>query len=321
MNKYPLKLTYIDKTAIWGGSYLKEEYNKTSSYDRLAETWELSVREKDTSIIENGEYAGMTLMQYISESLEQGYDAVGNEGGRFPLLIKFIDAHDKLSVQVHPSDDYALREENDLGKTEMWYILKARDGAELIYGLLPGEDGKSLSDAISEGRTEDVLRHVPVKAGDCYFIPAGMPHAIGAGIVILEIQQNSDVTYRLYDYDRKDSSGHGRELHIKKALDVVKNFSDQECLEIRQGASDPSDPPDTLVHCRYFYVRHIDCKDKVSICSKSSGFLSIIAIEGRGEIHACGMVCPLNKGDSYFIPAGLGQLELQGNVEVVVSGI
>ena len=192
MNKYPMKLVPVPRRMIWGGNTLKTKYNKVADFDELGESWELCCRNEAKSIIENGEYAG----RYLCDVLSCGID--------FPLLIKFIDSGDKLSVQVHPDNDVTDENGTPLGKTEMWYIIDAEKDAHIIYGLCDGVTIGEFEDKIKKDDFDNTLRKVPVKAGDCYFIPAGQVHAIGKGIVLAEIQENSDTTYRLYDYGRLD---------------------------------------------------------------------------------------------------------------------
>ena len=192
MKKYPLLLSYVPKTAIWAGTRLKNEMGKISELDRLSESWELTVRQDEMAVIRSGDACGMTLAEYIEKC---GYDCVAPDfkaGDRFPLLVKFIDAEDYLSVQVHPDDDYASRVENDSGRTEMWYIVDATEGARLVYGLKDGLTGDDLAAAVAEGKIGDTVRYVPVRAGETYFIPAGLLHAIGAGILIAEALTDQD---------------------------------------------------------------------------------------------------------------------------------
>ena len=201
MQVYPLKLKPAVKEIIWGGDKLKTAYGKEAPFDKLAESWELTVRPDGMNVIENGEYAGMTLGEYI-EKAGNSVIAAGYDADRFPLLIKFIDARDRLSIQVHPSDDYALANENEYGKTEVWYIVEADEGAELVFGLSRDYTKEAFDKAVAENTVETLLNRVKVHAGEVYFIPSGLVHAIGAGILICEIQQNSNVTYRVYDYGR-----------------------------------------------------------------------------------------------------------------------
>jgi len=207
MINYPLKMIPVFKDYIWGGTKLKESYNKKSDMPVIAESWEVSTHPDGLSRIANGEFAGKTLKEVL------GFD--------LPILIKFIDATDNLSLQVHPDDDYARAKEGDRGKNEMWYIAEAEPGAELILGFKEKLSEDELRELINSGNILSKVSHIPVKAGDCYCIPAGMIHAIGKGIVIVEVQQSSNVTYRVYDYDRRDDDGNPRQLHIDKAIDVL----------------------------------------------------------------------------------------------------
>ena len=316
MKKYPLLLTYIAKSAIWGGSALSERWGKVSDGDNIAETWELSVREKEMDKIRNGEAAGLTLAEYFEAV---GYDAVSpsyKKGDRFPLLVKLIDAHDRLSVQVHPDDTYASEVENDSGKTEMWYVAEAEEGAELIYGLAEGYDSEGFVKAVAAGEIDSAMNKISVKAGDCFFIPAGMVHAIGAGILIAEIQQNSDLTYRVYDYDRVGADGKKRELHTKKALDVVRPYTDAEVDAIRYSEGENNE---MLANNRYFKVSKKDIDGRAELSVKGDSFLSLLCLDGEGELEFDGERYPISKGDSYFCPAGMGSLSVTGELSVICS--
>ena len=304
--KYPLKLKYVPKTALWGGSTLKNEWGKPCDFDKLSETWELTARDDAVNTILNGKYADKTLFEYFLENP----DAVND--GKFPLLIKFIDAEDKLSLQVHPDDKFAADVEKDVGKTEMWYIADAKDGAEIIYGMKNGILKFDPSDI--EGQIEKI----PVKKGDCFFIPSGMLHAIGSGCLIAEIQQNSDLTYRVYDYDRRDSKGNLRELHTEKALAVIKPFSDAEIEAIRYSKPDEIGVGDCLASCEYFNVNRISLDGKETLCA-GDVFHSLLCVEGDGMIEANGESYPFKRGDSYFIPAGLGEYAIDGKATVIIS--
>ena len=320
MTKYPLKLSYYAKTAIWGGNILKEEWGKDCDFDRLAETWELTVRENAVSIIENGEYAALPLSEYLQNT----QDAVGEktaQDGRFPLLIKLIDAADKLSIQVHPDDEYAAKEK-DLGKTEMWYIVSATPDAEIVYGLADYMDAGDFRSLVNAGQTNKALKTVPVHAGECYFIPSGLVHAIGKGCLIAEIQQNSDVTYRVYDYDRRDANGNLRELHVQKALDVVRAFSEQEIAALRFSRFPKLTCGECLAACEYFEVHLVSLSGfSEKLCADGESFHSLICIEGNGSVMFGGVHYPLSRGDSYFLPAGMGEYTLCGNAKILLSRI
>ncbi len=312
---YPLKLHYLTKTALWGGVKLKEEYGKRSEYDKVSESWELSVREGDTCLIENGTAAGMLLSDYFADYgnalVGKGYD-----GTRFPLLIKFIDARDCLSVQVHPDDAYALANEKDPGKTEMWYIVEAEEGAELIYGLKEGVTREDFIAAVDKGDYNAVMGRVPVKKGETYFIPSGMLHAIGAGLLIAEIQQNSDLTYRVYDFDRRGADGKLRPLHVEKAKAVTRPFSQTEIEAVRYSRGLPVEG-DVLADCPYFRVsRWEDTKD---FCVTENSFLHLLCVEGEGCLVCEKEKYPIEKGDSYFLPAGLGEVSVTGHVTLLAS--
>ncbi len=310
MKSYPLKLKYATSTAIWGGSELSKNWGKVSDILPIAETWELTAREGKMSYIENGELAGLSLAEAInalkSTSVSQEYDS-----GHFPLLIKFIDAASELSVQVHPDDDYASSKK-DLGKTEMWYILEAKEGACLTLGLKPGTTKDELAEAVSFGETDRVLRRVEVHAGESYFIPSGLVHAIGGGILLAEIQQNSDLTYRLYDH------GRGRELHIKDALACVKNYTDDEIAGLcftRGGKDDP----ECLAKCEYFSVYKIQLDGVRELCADESSFHSLLCTAGEAEIYYGGEKYNINRGDCFFLPAGLGKYEICGKADIIIS--
>jgi mannose-6-phosphate isomerase len=321
MKKYPLKLTYIPKTALWGGTRLKNELGKSADFDVVSETWELTVRKNEMSKIIGGEADGMTLAEYFDLC---GYDCVSpnfTKEQRFPLLVKFIDAMDSLSVQVHPDDDYAGRIENDSGKTEMWYIVDAAEGAELIYGLKSGVTSEDFAKAAAEGRYRDVMAHVPVHAGESYFIPAGMLHAIGAGILIAEIQQNSDLTYRVYDFDRVGTDGKPRELHVEKAIAVTRPYSEEEIDAIRFAGGKQSDKGELMANSTYFKaVKHV-ISDEVTVNATKESFISLLCTQGQGSIIFDGQEYTIKLGDSYFIPAGLGEFTVKGQLTVIASTI
>ena len=216
----PFVLKAPCKDYLWGGNRLRE-FGKESDADKIAESWELSCHPDGESVIASGDYAGMTLPAFLAAHPEAAGESC-RDFERFPVLIKLIDAHDNLSVQVHPDDAYALAHEGEYGKTEMWYIVDAEPGAELLYGFARDVTKEEFRRAIEENTLLDLVRHVPVRPGDVFFIPAGTLHAIGKGILIAEIQQNSNTTYRVYDYGRVGKDGKPRELHIAKALDVTR---------------------------------------------------------------------------------------------------
>lgn len=315
MKKYPLFLSPVIRSAIWGGNSLVDRWGMKSCADNAAEAWMLSVRKNEMSKITNGEAEGMTLDEYFDLV---GYDSIRPDfvkDDTFPLLIKFIDARADLSVQVHPDDAYAKRVENDLGKTEMWYVVEASQGAEIVYGIAEGVDGTEFQKAVDTGELGHVMNRVKVKAGDCYFIPSGMLHAIGGGILIAEIQQNSDLTYRVYDYDRVDKNGNKRELHKDKAKDVTRVFSDEEIdgLRYERGRTEG-----ILASSRYFKAYKITGEGELD---PDDSFISLLCINGEGYIEHETQKYPIKKGDSVYLPCKMGRCRVYGGAEIICSEI
>jgi mannose-6-phosphate isomerase len=313
----PIKVQPIFKEIIWGGNRLKTDYNKVSDLNNIAESWELTVRDDGMNAIVGGEFDGLTMQEYIDKN---GFSVVTNkELDRFPLLIKFIDAEDNLSIQVHPDDEYGMKTANSLGKTEMWYVIDAKPGAKLVYGLKKGCTVDTLRKAIENGSVEEQLNFVDVKKGDVFFIPSGLVHAIGAGILLAEIQQNSNITYRVYDYNRLGKDGKPRELHVKDALNVIVNRTDDEIDKIRFSTNAKND--NTLASCEYFNVEKHFIDGDLEFSTNAESFNSILCLDGNGKIEYNGESFSLVKGDSYFIPAGLGKYTVSGKVEIIVSRI
>jgi len=307
ISPYPLILKPIFKEKPWGGRRLETLLGKNLPPDvPIGESWELTIRREEESIITNGPLAGKTLFE-AGELC--GMSPV--EGNRFPLLIKFIDAQDTLSVQVHPDDEYiSLHEDTeDSGKNEMWHILYAGPEASIILGLKERVTQEEIRKALEKKTLEDCLNKVPVKEGDTFFIPAGVVHAIGRGIVLAEIQQNSDITYRLYDWGRVDNQGKSRELHIEKALDVI-NFSFTDAKRIEEITTyEGKNKKTALVKCSYFVVELLEINqetaqnvsDDFSVISMLDGMLTIQF--KKGKVNAV-------KGETIFLPAGFSDYKL-----------
>lgn len=310
-----LKLNPSFKDYIWGGHRLVEEYHKKYDGEILAESWELSCHPDGPSTIANGPYAGKTLTEYIAT---EGKKVLGTNCRRFrdfPILIKLIDARDNLSIQVHPSNQYALQNEGQYGKTEMWVICDCKEGAFLYYGFQKEISREEFERRIREDTLLEVLNAVPVHKGDVFFIESGTIHAIGKDIVIAEIQQNSNVTYRVYDYGRVGKDGKKRDLHIAKALDVTNRGP-----VVKKDSSNPH-----VASCDYFTVDKLyldgSVMREVEGCVEDSSFVSILFLEGEGTIRCGGEAFPFRKGDSFFLPAGSGEYEVAGRCEALVTTI
>lgn len=316
---YPLKLEAPLKDYLWGGTLLKEKYNKQTSLDKVAESWELSCHKDGESHIINGVAAGQKLSAYIKEKGQAVLGKKAEKFSYFPLLIKLIDAKDNLSVQVHPENEYALRVEGEYGKTEMWYIVDCEPGASLLYGFKEQISQEEFRRRIAEHTLLEVCNDVPVKKGDVFFIEAGTLHAIGKGILIAEIQQNSNTTYRIYDYDRKDKDGNTRELHVDKAVDVT-------CLEPAREIK-PTEPISffadyemkLLSACEYFSVYHFSLHGCCNLMAGEESFQAVTVLSGQLTLEYNGDVLKLIQGDSVFIPANMGAYHLCGRGEYLLT--
>ncbi len=318
MEKYPLKLKYIPRDLPWAGSALHGVYGLGKDGERIAEAWVASVREGAVSEIKNGPLAGTTLGDFLKSSpssLGQRY-----RGGRFPILIKLIDAGDRLSVQVHPDDEYAAQAENDSGKTEMWYVLRAEPGARIVYGIKDGVTAPELIRGLERGEDESVLHHVYPRAGDVLFIPPGLVHSIGAGITLAEIQENSDLPYRIYDYGRL-FNGEKRPLHVEKAADCVKYYSDEDIMRLRFSAGNGAGG-NVICDCGYFKVRKI-AGDGTAVVTGDDSF-AVLLVTNAGDDAALSFgdaTFPLSFGDTFFVPAGAGAVTVDGKAEVLVTTV
>lgn len=299
-----LSLSPAVKATIWGGTRLIEQYGYCTDGDNAAEAWVLSCHKDGPSLICGGAFDGKTLGEALAAEPEAlGTHNAGKDG--FPVLIKLIDARDKLSVQVHPGDEYARRVENENGKTEAWLILDAEPGAKLVYGVSRAVSRAEFSAAVDAGTLDGLLKTVEVRPGDVVFIPSGMLHAIGAGILLAEVQQSSNTTYRVFDYNRRDKNGNLRELHVKKATDVVDlsvpdgNFAPIGPRTVLQGGEKT-----LLTECPYFSMIRTVVNGDLSDVAEETSFVSLLVLEGEGTLTGNGQVLPLHKGSSLFVPAG-----------------
>ena len=318
---YPIKLKPAFKDYLWGGTRLRDDFGKDCDFDKIAESWELSCHKDGNSVVADGEFAGLTLAQYIEK---EGKSVLGTNCEKFenfPILIKLIDAKDNLSVQVHPNNEYAQRVEGEYGKTEMWYVVDCDEGASLLYGFKHNITKEEFRERIENNTLLEVTNSVPVKNGDVFFIEAGTLHAIGKGILIAEIQQNSNTTYRIYDYGRVGADGKPRQLHIDKAVDVTNL-----CPAKPYPQSEPVDmggwTKKRLAKCEYFTVDVINVDTSAALEADKSSFVNILVLDGGCVLSSEGNdAVELKKGDSVFIPAGLGKFELTGKCSAVMTHI
>lgn len=323
----PFALNPVGKDYLWGGTKLKEEFNKTIGETSLAESWECSTHPDGINIVKSGIFAGKDLKTVIKEHPEFLGTNPKNKG-ELPILIKFIDAKEKLSVQVHPNDEYAMKnEKGSLGKTELWYVVEAKPGAELVYGFYRDVDRETVQSSLKKGNIEKYLQKIKVKKDDIFYIEPGTVHAIGAGILIAEIQQNSNLTYRLYDYNRKNKNGKKRELHIEKALDVINYkggmFPRQPMRVLRYT---PGCATEFLCRCQYFQVERMlinnkDIKNEFIIETGSNSFQVLLCLEGGAALmDDLGDNLRFEKGDCIFIPADSVRLKLRGKAQIIRTG-
>lgn len=321
---HPLILTAPIKDYIWGGTKLREQFGKESSLERLAESWELSCHKDGLSVIANGEFTGKTLPEYLAAHPE----ALGTNCERFesfPVLIKLIDACDNLSVQVHPDNEYAQRVEGEYGKTEMWYIVDCDEGAELIYGFKEEISKEEFRKAIESNMLLEKVNRIPVKKGDVFFIPSGTLHAIGKGILIAEIQQNSNTTYRVYDYGRVGADGKPRDLHIEKALDVTTLTpakAQKKYEPVHLDGKSKGTTMTLLAYCDYFTTVKVQLENTAySVDVDNRSFMHILVIDGKGELSCGKESFSLKKGSSIFVPAGTGEITITGNCSIIITEI
>lgn len=314
---YPLKMQPAFKDYLWGGNRLPTEYGKITSLDPVAESWEVSCHPDGESVVANGPLAGESLACLVAAN--PALMGTLCAGGPFPLLIKLIDAKQGLSLQVHPDDEYARRVEGQQGKNEMWFVMEADPGAELVVGFPQPVSRQELADRIAADSLMEVVRRVPVKAGDCFCIPAGMLHAIGGGILIAEIQQNSNVTYRVYDYGRRDAAGNLRELHVDKALDVTDTALAAENAATTAPKQRGGYSETELTHWKYFRAGLLDIASGCSLYSDESSFQCILVTAGTLELTWQTHSLTLHKGESVFLPAGLGSYRLEGQGRALLT--
>lgn len=318
----PFLLQPACKEALWGGQKLKEHFGKQADLDNVAESWECSTHPEGPSTVTTGEHKGMLLTEVLRKHPEY-LGTHPRSKGELPILVKFIDARQKLSVQVHPDDEYAkLYERGQLGKTEMWYVLEADKDAELIYGFYSDMDSVAVRQSLANGTIEKYLQKVKVQQDDVFYIPAGTVHGIGAGNLIAEVQESSNLTYRLYDYDRIDKAGQKRELQLEKALavaDLKGKATPRQPLRVLRYT--PGCATEFLCRCKYFQVERMllntEGKNKLAeLYIGSNSFQALLCLDGAGHILLeCDNYLVCQKGTCVFIPANSGMVNLYGKAQ------
>lgn len=320
MYKEPVFLSPVYQERIWGGNKLKEQFYYDIPSDLTGEAWVVSALSHGANQIENGPFAGKTLLD-LWQNHGELFNADPNPTYEYPLLVKILDANDDLSVQVHPDDHYAREvEQSPYGKTECWYILKAEPNAEIVLGH-HAQTKDELHALIDLGKWDQLLRREKVTAGDFLYVPSGTIHAIGKGIMILEIQQSSDITYRVYDYDRTDDEGNKRELHLDRAKDVTTVPDDLTNAKPTKETTKEKDVTiDKLIEADYFSVYHWDLDGEMSR-QLTEDFLQVTVIEGEATITVNEKTFPVKKGQSFIIPHGVDTYELKGKAKFMISHV
>ena len=306
---YPLKFQPILKERIWGGEKLKSLLNKKSNRSKIGESWEISDVEGDVSIVSNGKFKGQSLKQLLNI---YKHELIGLRNYRvfkdkFPLLIKFIDAKEDLSIQLHPNDALAAKRHNSFGKTEMWYVMQADQDSNLIVGFNKKVTPKLYLEHLEKKALTEILNFDKVKTGDTYFIEVGRVHAIGAGVMLAEIQQTSDITYRLYDWERLDDQGKSRELHTDLALEAI-NFEMEDDFRVQY--SKTLNQHNNMVNCPYFTTNYLHLNKTLEVVNNHDSFTIYICVEGEANIKANKHVESIKKGETILLPAAISAYEI-----------
>lgn len=315
MKFYPLTFEPIYKERIWGGTKLKDFLNKSFNGDHIGESWELSTVANDVSVVANGEFAGLNLNELIEKYPEEilGSKSIEKFGLEFPLLFKFLDAKEDLSIQVHPNDELAKQRHNSFGKTEMWYVMQADENARLVVGFKNKTNKKEYLKHLEDKTLVNILNETPVKKGDTFFLETGTVHAIGAGVLIAEIQQTSDITYRLYDWDRVGANGKGRELHNDLAVDAI-NY--EETNTKVQYKNIPNESVN-LVECLFFTTNILEVTGTYNWKKKKESFTVFMCTEGNFVIVTPNSKSEFKKGDTILIPAILDEFQIIGETSLL----
>ena len=319
-NFYPLQFEPIFKERIWGGEKLKSVLNKPIVSKITGESWEISTVPGDVSVISNGFFKGKSISDLINEFPEAilGKAVYAKFGNQFPLLFKYLDARDDLSIQVHPNDELAKKRHNSFGKTEMWYVLQADDKAELIVGFKENSNQEAYLKHLQNKSLTSILEVKKVKKGDVFFLETGTVHAIGAGNLIAEIQQTSDITYRIFDFDRKDTAGNSRELHTELALSAI-NYNKTDSQKWYPTNTNQSNQ---MVNCPFFTTNFLPLIGEISVSKNRNSFTVYMCTEGNFEINFDHQTASFSKGDTILIPAFLNEFSIKGNatlLEIYIS--
>ncbi len=312
---YPLFFHTIYKDRIWGGTKLKTYLDKNIPTEITGESWELSTVPGDVSIVKNGVFKGKNLNELIEQYPEEilGKKIYQQFGKQFPLLFKFIDAREDLSIQVHPNDEMAQKLHNSYGKTEMWYVLQADENARLVIGFKKKSSSEEFLQHLETKTLPIILNEIPIKKGDVFFLETGTIHAIGAGIMIAEIQQTSDITYRVYDWDRVDAQGNSRELHLDLSLQAM-NYNETPC---KKEYNTTINTENLVVNCPYFTTNFIKLEGKITINNTQDSFRVFQTLSGSCKIIVNNIEFEAKKGDTFLIPAQILHFELQGIAELL----
>lgn len=316
MELYPLIFEPILKDRIWGGTKLQTYLGKTNlPTATTGESWELSAVQGDVSVVKNGQYKNKALTALLEEFPKEILGSKLHEqfGVQFPLLFKFLDAQDDLSIQVHPNDELAKKRHNSFGKTEMWYVMQANPGAKIIVGFKEKSSPEEYLKHLKDKDLITILNQVEVKKGDVFFLETGTIHAIGAGIVIAEIQQTSDITYRIYDWDRVDAQGKSRELHVEQALDAM-NYN---VTDTKKHYTKDENKSNIMVDCPYFTTNFLPLNGEVEVSKDGNSFTVYICTEGEYTIKAGNKTYTFKKGDTVLIPAALKEYNLEGKATIL----
>jgi len=312
---YPLQFYPILKERIWGGEKLKTILNKPIVSSITGESWELSAVEGDCSIVANGDLSGRSLNEIIENHPEEllGNKVFEKFGKQFPLLFKFLDAREDLSIQVHPNDNLAKKRHNSFGKTEMWYVMQADPNSRLIVGFKEDSNATEYVEKLENNELLSILDTKQVQKGDVFFLETGTVHAIGAGLVIAEIQQTSDITYRLFDFNRKDAHGNTRELHVDLALDAI-NY---QKVETQQHYSKIENQSNLMVDCPYFTTNFIPLNGDVPVTKKGQSFTVYMVVDGDCSLSSDGKTYTYKTGDTILMPAAIQTFTLHGNASLL----